>query len=378
MIERDALLALVDEHAELGKGLLSFLSRRFRLARSILADHSPDSSDKRAAIAVFDAKSYDRSSFERTFDERFRLHFLEARLNRHTASLALGFPVVCAFVNDSLDAPTIAALAEGGTRLIALRCAGFNNVDMEAAGTYGLTVVRVPAYSPHAVAEHALALLLTLNRRIHRAFNRVREGNFTLDRLVGFDLHGRTAGIVGVGKIGRCMATICSGLGMRVLGWDAYPDTAFAEAIGMRYVEREELFAQSDVISLHAPLMPETKHLINAEAIARMRRGVYLINTSRGGLIDSKALIEGLKNGHIGGAGLDVYEEEEGYFFEDHSSTVIHNDDLLRLISYPNVLITSHQAFLTEEALSNIATTTRDNILAFLSGEELVNQVRGS
>ncbi|MFW5830422.1 MAG: D-lactate dehydrogenase family protein, partial [Planctomycetota bacterium] len=376
VIAGDDVLSLVAGHPGISRGLLRFLGERFTFARSLVADLSPDASDRRIPVAVFDSKGYDRVSFQGHMGTRIALHFFDARLQRRTVSLARGFGVVCAFVNDRLDAETIATLAQGGTRLIAMRCAGFNNVDLEAAQAHGITVARVPAYSPYAVAEHATALLLTLNRKIHRAFNRVREGNFTLEKLVGFDLHGRTAGILGVGKIGRCMVNICRGFGMQVLGWDAYPDADFANETGMRFVSKQELFSTADVISLHAPLLPDTRHIINAESIAQMKPGVFLINTSRGGLIDSNALIDGLRSGRIGGAGLDVYEEEEGYFFEDHSTAVIQNDDLLRLISYPNVLITSHQAFLTEEALSNIATTTRDNILAFMDGEPVTNAVQ--
>lgn len=375
LIAREDLQGLVARHPPLSAAIMRYLSRRFRSESGAVAELRSQGNDGRIRVAVFDSKSYDRDALGRRCPDGIVLHHLEPRLARDTAALAAGFPVVCAFVNDHLDHDTLSTLAAGGTRLVAMRCAGYNNVDLQAARDHGITVVRVPAYSPHAVAEHALALLLTLNRRIHRAFNRVREGNFTLDRLVGVDLHDRTAGILGVGKIGRCMVRICRGLGMRVLGWDAYPNLDFAAETGMEFVDKERVFAESHVISLHAPLLPATHHLVDEAAIARMRPGAILINTSRGGLIDTEALLAGLRRGTIGGAGLDVYEEEAGYFFEDHSGTVITDDALVRLISYPNVIVTSHQAFLTEEALANIADTTFENIRQFLAGEEVENAV---
>jgi D-lactate dehydrogenase len=277
---------------------------------------------------------------------------------------------VCAFVNDDLSAPTLRRLSELGVGAVALRCAGFNNVDLKAAAELGLPVFRVPAYSPHAVAEHAVALLLTLNRKTHRAYNRVREGNFSLVGLVGSDLYGQTAGVVGLGKIGRCCATILRGLGMRVLGHDVAPDVAFAAREGIELCELDELLTRSDVVSLHAPLLPATHHLIDAARLARMKEGVILINTSRGGLIDSKALIDALKSGKVGGAGLDVYEEESDYFFEDHSGQIIGDDLLARLMTFHQVLITSHQAFLTTQALHNIAQTTLGNLRAFAAGQD--------
>lgn len=369
------LLAAFAKHPSVATSLIRCLSRRFRTDSATIAQLIKRDLGDRCPVAVFDAKGYDRKSFIARMPDRVALEFFEARLDRSTASLATGFPVVCAFVNDRIDADTIAALAGGGTRLIAMRCAGYNNVDLKAAEDHSIAVVRVPAYSPYAVAEHAMALAQTLNRRIHRAYNRVREGNFTLDHLVGRDLHGRTAGILGVGKIGQCMARICRGYGMRVIGWDAFPNQAFADEIGMTFVEREVVFAESDLLSLHAPLLPDTHHLIDAEAITLMRPGVLIVNTSRGGLIDTGALIDGLRSGRVGGAGLDVYEEEEGYFFQDHSTHAIDDPDLLHLISNPNVLVTSHQAFLTEDALANIADTTAGNIIAFLDGEDLANKV---
>ncbi len=318
-------------------------------------------------IAFFDTKSYDREYFERARESGdfggldFEYDFFEVKLDQATASLAEGHEVVCAFVNDHVDRAVVERLEAAGVKLIALRCAGYNNVDLEAV--WGrLHVVRVPAYSPHAVAEHAAALLQTLNRRIHTAFNRTRDGNFALNGLVGRDLYGKTAGIIGTGKIGKILAEILHGYGMRVLLDDPYPDDEFAHRIGARYVPREELYRESDVISLHCPLTPENRHMINAESLALMKRDVILINTGRGALIDSRALVEALKDGRIRGAGLDVYEEEDKYFFEDWSLSPIRDDVLARLIQFPNVLLTAHQAFLTEEALGEIARVTLDNV----------------
>lgn len=319
-------------------------------------------------IAFFDSKPYEREAFSRRLDGSLRVRWFEGRLDATTAALAEGFPVVCAFVNDLLDDEVLTRLAAGGTGLVALRCAGYNNVDLGAAARNGVEITRVPAYSPHAVAEHTVALLLTMNRKTHRAHARVREGNFSLNGLVGFDLHGRTAGIIGLGKIGRCLAEILRGFGMTVLATDAAPDQVFGARVGVEFVALDELLARSDVVSLHAPLTPETYHLIDAERIRKMKRGAVLLNTSRGGLVDARALIEGLKSGHIGAAGLDVYEEESEYFFHDHSDRVITDDLLARLTTFNNVLITSHQAFLTEDALDNIAETTLGNVRRWLSG----------
>ncbi|MFO7654783.1 MAG: 2-hydroxyacid dehydrogenase [Candidatus Krumholzibacteriia bacterium] len=319
-------------------------------------------------VAVFDAKPYDRRYLGEAAGDDLALQFFAANLGPETATLALGFRVVCAFVNDDLSEAVVERLGAGGVELLALRSAGFNNVDLEAAGRHGVTVVRVPGYSPHAVAEHTVALILSLDRKIHRAYQRVREGNFSLAGLVGFDLHGRTAGIVGLGKIGRTLAEILRGFGMTVLGQDPYPDREFADRTGVELVDLDELLARSDIVSLNAPLTPETRHLIDAGAVARMKPGVMLVNTGRGALVDTAALIEGLKSGRIGAAGLDVYEEESEYFFEDRSDRVITDDLLARLLTFPNVLITSHQGFLTEEALRNIAATTMANIRSFLAG----------
>ena len=324
-------------------------------------------------IAVFDTKPYDREPLERaSATSAIEWRFLEFRLSRETAPLAKGAQAVCVFVNDRLDQPCLEMLAAQGIKLVALRCTGFNNVDTAAAKTLGLTVTRVPVYSPYAVAEHAVALLLTLNRKTHRAFNRVRELNFSLNGLVGFDLHGKTAGTVGTGKIGRIVARILGGFGMKLLAFDPFPNGDWAASQGVEYVEAATLAGRSDVISLHVPLTPETKYVIRRETLRLMKPGAILINVSRGALIDTKALLEALKSGHLGGVALDVYEEEEGIFFEDLSGQVLHDDELARLLTFPNVLITSHQAFLTREALADIARTTVANLKALDGGEPFV------
>lgn len=326
-------------------------------------------------VAVFSQKPYDREFLQAANAAHdHELVFFEVQLNPSTAALASGFPAVCAFVNDCLDAAVLETLAANGTRLIALRCAGFNNVDLTAADRLGLAVTRVPAYSPYAVAEHAVALMLTLNRKTHRAFNRVREGNFALDGLLGFDLHGKTVGIIGTGKIGVCVARILNGFGCKLLAYDPYPNSACVD-LGVEYVELPALLQQSEVITLHSPLSRETHHLINAEAISQMRDGVMLINTSRGGLVDTPAVIDALKSGKIGYLGLDVYEEEAELFFEDLSQQAIQDDVFSRLLTFPNVLITGHQAFFTREALRNIADTTLANITGFETGQGEVFRV---
>ena len=326
-------------------------------------------------VAVFSTHAYDRRFFDAANAAHGHdLRYFEARLVPATAGLAAGSPAVCAFVNDQLNAAALETLAAGGTQLIALRSAGFNHVDLPAARTLGMTVSRVPAYSPHAVAEHAVALMLSLNRRMHRAYARVREGNFALDGLLGFDLHGRTAGIVGTGAIGSVVARILQGFGCRVIAYDVSPDEACASA-GVEYVPLDELWAASDIITLHAPLTPATRHMIDAAAIARMKPGVMIINTSRGALVDTRALIEGLKSGRIGFLGLDVYEEEENLFFEDRSADVIQDDVFARLLTFPNVLVTAHQAFFTHEALTAIAETTLGNVTAFAEGRPSGNEV---
>ncbi|MFT4177584.1 MAG: 2-hydroxyacid dehydrogenase [Luteolibacter sp.] len=321
--------------------------------------------------AVFDAKPYDRE-FLSAASAEIEWRFLDFRLGADTVRAAEGADAVCAFVNDVIDREVIGKLAESGIRHIALRCAGFNQVDLEAARESGIHVTRVPAYSPHAVAEHTLALLLTLNRKIHRAFNRVREQNFSLDGLVGFDLYQKTVGIVGTGKIGRITAGLFRGFGCEVLAYDVCEQSEWARENQVRYAPMDEILETCDVVSLHCPLFPETYHLLDEAAFRRMKKGAYLVNTSRGKLIDSKALIDALKRNHLGGVALDVYEVEEGIFFEDHSSVVLQDDDLSRLLTFPNVLITSHQAFLTREALAEIARVTAFNLAAVHEGGEVL------
>ena len=311
-------------------------------------------------VAFFDTKAYDRPSFEKYGKEHdIQYRFLETKLNEDTVELARGCDAVCVFVNDTVNAQVIDKLYSYGVKLVALRSAGYNNVDVRAA--FGkVHVVHVPAYSPYAVAEHAIALLLTSVRRIHKAYNRTREFNFSLNGLTGFDFHGKTVGVIGTGKIGRIFIDICRGFGMKVIAYDLFP----AKDSGIEYVELEELFERSDIISLHCPLTDATRHMISREAIEKMKKGVVIVNTSRGGLVDAEALLEGIKDRKIGAACLDVYEEEADIFFEDRSGHILNDDLLSRLISMPNVIVTSHQAFLTEEALNNIAETTVGNILS--------------
>lgn len=315
-------------------------------------------------IAFFDAKSYDMPGFDRySKDTDIEIKYFETHLNEDTVSLAAGFDGVCVFVNDIVNEKVVNKLYEMGVKVIALRCAGFNNVDTKAC--FGkIHVYRVPAYSPYAVAEHAMAMLLTVNRKTHKAHNRTREFNFALGGLTGFDLYGKTVGIIGTGKIGRIFADICRGFGMNILAYDKFP----IPNAGLNYVELDELFRKSDIISLHCPLTDETHHIINDDAVEMMKPGVVIVNTSRGGLIDTETLINGIKVGIVGAACLDVYEEEGDLFYEDFSGHVIQDDKLVRLIAMPNVLVTSHQAFLTNEALDNIASTTVDNLKRFFSG----------
>ena len=328
-------------------------------------------------VAVFSAKQHDRQSLATANAAAGQPHdisFFEAHLDARTAALAKGATAICPFVNDHVDRATLAVLHEQGVRLVALRGAGFNNVDLNAAEELGIAVARVPAYSPWAVAEHAVALVLALNRKIVRSYARVREGNFALDGLLGFDLHGRTVGLVGVGRIGLVMARIMSGFGCKVIAYDPVPN-AELEALGGRHTSIDDLLASSDIISLHCPLTPETRHLINAAALERMKRGVMLINTSRGAVVDTRAVIDGLKSGKIGYLGLDVYEEEGDLFFEDLSGQVIQDDVFARLLTFPNVLITGHQAFFTAEALQAIAETTIVNLTAFEATGRPVHEV---
>ena len=316
-------------------------------------------------LAFFDTKSYDIPGFDRyALPAGIEIKYYEPNLNRDTVSLANGFDAVCVFVNDTVDAVVVDRLYEMGVKAIVLRCAGFNNVDIKACEGK-LQVFRVPAYSPHAVAEHAMALLLTINRRTHKAYIRTREFNFSLQGLAGFDLYGKTVGIIGTGKIGRVFADICKGFGMNVLAYDKVP----AANSGLNYVELPELFEKSDIISLHCPLTEETRHIINAESIAMMKKGVTIINTSRGALVNTEDLITGIKDRKVGAACLDVYEEEGDLFYEDYSGHIVEDDKLVRLIAMPNVIVTSHQAFLTNEALDNIAATTVNNLTRFFSGD---------
>ena len=333
---------------------------------------------RRLKVALFDAKPYDVKSFQHQNNDRYAIHPVHASLNEDTAHAAEGCKVACIFVNDTCDATVIQTLASLGVELIALRCAGFNNVDVLECQQRGISVVRVPAYSPYAVAEHTVALMLMLNRNLHKAYQRNREGYFVLDGLTGFDMHGKTVGVVGTGKIGLCTIDILLGFGCRILAIDKYPDEALAARGNVQYVEEDQLMSESDIITLHVPLFPETQHIVNAAAIAKMKDGVMLINTSRGGLVDTRALIAGLKSGKIGSAGIDVYEEEAGIFFHDISNSVLTDDVLARLMTFRNVVVTSHQAFLTREALANIAETTLANIDEFARGKrgtELSNAV---
>jgi D-lactate dehydrogenase len=331
--------------------------------------------DTPTKVAVFSTKAYDRDFLTTAnYDHEHDLIFFEPRLDRETALLAKHCDTVCLFVNDVADAITLDRLASHGTRLLALRCAGFNNVDLAAAARLGIRVVRVPAYSPYAVAEHTVGLMLTLNRKLHKAYNRIREGNFALDGLLGFDFHGRTVGIVGTGRIGQVVGQIMHGFGCQVLAYDVYPNAALAAA-GATYVDLPTLFAKSDIITLHCPLTPQTHHLIDAAAIAQMKQGTMLINTSRGALIDTAAVITALKSHKISALGLDVYEQESDLFFEDLSTQIIQDDIFERLMTFPNVIVTGHQAFFTKEALQNIAETTLENITAIATGTACPNEV---
>jgi len=322
-------------------------------------------------IAFYDTKPYDKLWIDTlSLEYKYEIKFFEHKLNADTAKSAAGYDAVCVFVNDTVNKDVIDILYSNGIKLIALRCAGYNNVDFKAAYNK-INVVRVPSYSPAATAEHAAALLLSLNRKIHRAYTRTRDNNFSIDGLMGFDLQEKTAGVVGTGKIGRIFIDICKGFGMKVIAYDPYP----AKDADIEYVELNCLFKQADIISMHCPLTPETKHIINAETLTLMQPHALIINTSRGGLINTNALIKALKTRSIGGAGLDVYEEEEEYFFEDLSNEILVDDDLARLLSFPNVLITSHQGFFTREAMQAIAETTMSNIHAFDKDEKLVNEI---
>ena len=330
-------------------------------------------------IVFFGAKSYDRESFDKVNEKfGFELKYFKAHPTLDNVSLTQGATAVCVFVNDPVNADIVRAMADHGVKLIALRCAGYNNVDLQAAAEVGIRVVRVPAYSPHAIAEYALALMLAADRHIPRAVTRTRDGNFSLQGLLGFDLYGKTLGVIGTGKIAKVLVRMLSGFGMTILGYDPYPDEEFALVNAMQYVTLDELFQRSDIITLHCPLTPETRYVINAESIAKMKDGVMIGNTGRGQLIDTNALIEGLKSRKIGSAALDVYEEEGNYFYEDTSDAVIVDDTLARLLSFNNVYVTSHQAFFTREALHNIANTTLRNVKDFVEGKSLINEVKAT
>lgn len=327
-------------------------------------------------IAFFDTKSYDRESFEKlNKDFGFDIHYYKERLSMNTVALAKGKDVVCIFVNAECDHRVIDELVANGVKLIALRCAGFNNVDLQAAKER-IRVVRVPAYSPHAVAEYAMTLMLTLNRKVYRSVYRTREGNFKLNGLLGFDMYGKTVGLIGMGRIAKELIKICRGFGMNVVAYDLYPDHAFAEEHQVKIVTLDELYEESDIISLHCPLTEETKFIINNESITKMKYGAIIINTGRGKLIKTEDLINGLRTHQLGGAALDVYEEEQNYFYEDRSDKMIDDDKLALLLMMPNVIVTSHQAFFTREALHNIGLTTLQNIKDCFDGKELANEVK--
>ena len=326
-------------------------------------------------IAFFSTKPHDRKYFDASLKKYgHEINYFETRFKTATTNLISDEEAICVFVNDVVDAEAIEQLKEKGVKLIVLRCAGFNNVDLPTAKKHGIPVVRVPAYSPYAVAEHAVALMLTLNRKTHKAYNRVREMDFSLKGLTGFDVYGKTVGVIGTGKIGRCYARIMRGFGCKVICSDPYPSESLMQE-GFKYMALEDILPQADILALHCPLIPETKHLINKSTIRQMKTGVMLINTSRGALVDTKAVIKGLKKGKIGALGIDVYEQEEQLFFEDLSDEIIMDDVITRLMAFPNVLITSHQAFFTHEALEQIAGVTLSNISAFEQNEELINEV---
>lgn len=327
-------------------------------------------------VAFFSTKSYDKEYFDRVnSDGHHQFTYFEAALNPATAALAKDHNAVCLFVNDKADKESLEQLSANNIKLIVLRCAGFNNVDLEAAHKKNIRIARVPAYSPEAVAEHAVALILTLNRKTHKAYNRIREGNFSLEKLIGYNLHGKNAGVVGTGKIGQAFCRIMLGFGCKILAYDKFPSEEMMKA-GVLYCSLDELLSQSDIISLHCPLLPETHHLINKQSFSKMKKGVMLINTSRGAVIDTAAAIEALKNEQLGYFGIDVYEQEEKLFFRDLSERIIADDMISRLISFPNVLITSHQGFFTKEALEQIATVTLKNLNDFEKGAKLENEIK--
>jgi len=359
--------ALLDANPSISRSLLHVLSGYLRENIRVVAELRSHDVDNRLKIGIFDSKPYTEKAFIAQNRERYALKFFDFRLTPDTASMTAGFRVICCFVNDTLDHAVIKKLKQNSVEMIAMRCAGFNNVDLDACRVHGISVANVPVYSPYAIAEHSVALMMSLNRHVNRAYNRVREGNYSLDGLVGFDMHGKTVGIIGAGRIGLCAVNILAGFGCTVLVNNRTPVND--PRPNVRDAGLDELLKESDIISLHAPLVPETHHMIDDAAIRMMKPGVMLINTGRGGLVDSQALIRGLLGGKIGSAGLDVYEEEGGYFFEDHSGSILTDEVLARLTTFPNVIITPHMAFLTEEALMNIADVTLENIRAYDTGK---------
>lgn len=358
---------LMDSTPSVSRALLNIINGYLRENIRVVADLRSRDIDNRLKIAVFDSKLYTEDAFKRQNGERYSFSFFGFRLTPETVAMAAGFRVICCFVNDIISSAVVKKLKEYGVEMIAMRCAGFNNVDLEACLSYGISVANVPVYSPYAIAEHSVALMMALNRHVNRAYNRVREGNFSLDGLVGFDMYQKTVGIIGAGRIGICAVNILAGFGCRVLLYDRTPVND--PRSNVHDVELDRLLIESDIISLHVPLFPETRHLVNDTTVEKMKQGVMLINTSRGGLIDTHALIGGLLSGRIGSAGLDVYEDEGEYFFEDHSGSIVRDEHLARLTTFPNVIITPHMAFLTKEALLNIADVTLGNIGAYEEGK---------
>ena len=377
VLDHATFQTLLEGSPALANAMLAFMTHHLRDESLIVARLRTMEKADGLRIAVFDSKSYSKAIFTECNRHAYALTFFEHRLTPDTVASAMGFDVACAFVNDTVNAAVVERLKEMGVGLIAMRCAGYNNVDLAACERCGVSVVRVPAYSPQSVAEHSIALIMALNRRTHRAHARVREGNFSLDGLVGFEVHGKTVGIVGTGRIGCCAVNILLGFGCRVLAYDKFPNKDLEKRAGVTYTDLDILLRESDIVSLYLPLLPDTHHLIDEAAIAKMKRGVMIINTSRGGLVDAQALVDGLKTGQIGSAGLDVYEEESEYFFEDFSDAVITDDVLARLMSLNNVLITSHMAFLTQEALRSIADTTFDNIKEYEEGKQGADLTNG-
>eukprot|EP01119_Soliformovum_irregulare_P013964 TRINITY_DN3772_c0_g1_i2.p1 TRINITY_DN3772_c0_g1~~TRINITY_DN3772_c0_g1_i2.p1 ORF type:complete len:497 (-),score=181.32 TRINITY_DN3772_c0_g1_i2:56-1546(-) len=380
ILQSDTFNQLLQDSPTLNQSYIQYLNKVVRQhAKALNSVRSALHPSGSTQIAFFDAKPYDSEAFQKVAKEgdyKVSFNFINHRLNKSVASLANGHEVVCAFVNDILDKEVIELLAQSGVKLIIMRCAGYDNVDLQACKEHDISVTRVPAYSPFAVAEFAVTLMMALNRKVHKAWNRVRDFNFSLDGLVGFDMHGRTVGLFGTGQIGKCAANILNGFGCKVIAYDVKPNPDIAKVL--TYVSADELFAQSDIISIHVPLLPSTKHIINADAFKKMKEGAILINTSRGPIVNHKDLLEALQSGKIGGAGLDVYEGEQAYFYENKSESNITDDVLSRLVSSHNVIITSHQAFLTSDALRNIATSALDSVKEFTSGkkgDQLTNAV---